>query len=396
MSKSELRDLLASLSPAQVHALQGRLSSGSTLAKPLERMVRFSLFFFGDTHVEAGRLYDFLLRSAKIADELGLWAIWTPERHFHEFGGAYPDPAVLGAALAIAAPTLKIRAGSVVLPINDTIRVAERWSIVDNLSQGRVGIAVASGWHPDDFVLARAGFEERKRVFAEEIGTLERLWRGETLDAVSREGARVGIRIYPRPVQKQLPLWITCSSGADNWRLAARRGANVLTGLLEQSPDQLAESIGKYRLELAKHGHDPTTREVALMLHTYICPEGGPVPGPVRAALTQYLLNHMSFYETMVGKRDLGVDVDSLTAADRSELVEMGVERYLATSSLIGDADECYRRAARFSAIGVDEIACLVNFGLSEGLILEGITRLAQVSDRYADSALRQAATQGV
>jgi len=45
-------------------------------------------------------------------------AIWTPERHFHAFGGPYPNPSVTGAAVAAITSNLDIRAGSCVLPLH--------------------------------------------------------------------------------------------------------------------------------------------------------------------------------------------------------------------------------------------------------------------------------------
>ena len=49
-----------------------------------------------------------------------------------------------------------------VLPLHHPIRVAEEWSLVDNLSGGRVGVSFASGWHPDDFVLRPEAFANAK------------------------------------------------------------------------------------------------------------------------------------------------------------------------------------------------------------------------------------------
>ena len=100
--------------------------------------MQFSLIFFsGDER----RKYRVLLEAAKIADERRFAAIWTPERHFHRFGGLYPNPSVLAAALAMVTRRIDIRAGSVILPLHHPIRVAEEWSVVDNLSGGRVGLA---------------------------------------------------------------------------------------------------------------------------------------------------------------------------------------------------------------------------------------------------------------
>ena len=113
--------------------------------------------------------YRLLRESAQFADQHGFEAVWTPERHFHAFGGAYPNPSVLGAAIAALTPNVAIRAGSVVLPLHPSGRVAEDWSIVDNLSNGRVGISFAPGWQPNDFVLNPSGYATAKQDLQERI-----------------------------------------------------------------------------------------------------------------------------------------------------------------------------------------------------------------------------------
>ena len=117
------------------------------------RPVSFSLFYFAAGEDAAADGYRLLLDSARFADANGFEAVWTPERHFHAFGGAYPNPSVAGAALAAITKHVAIRAGSVVLPLHSPIRVAEEWAVVDNISRGRVGISFAAGWQPNDFVL---------------------------------------------------------------------------------------------------------------------------------------------------------------------------------------------------------------------------------------------------
>lgn len=64
--------------------------------------------------------------------------------------------------MATATRRIGIRAGSVVLPLHHPVRVAEEWSVVDNLSNGRVGLSFASGWHMDDFVLAKDAYDDRQ------------------------------------------------------------------------------------------------------------------------------------------------------------------------------------------------------------------------------------------
>ena len=124
----------------------------------------FSLFYFSGDEAEGSGpdKYRLLLEGARWADEHGFWAVWTPERHFHAFGGLYPHPAVTGAAVAAVTENVGIRAGSVVMPLHHPIRVAEAWSVVDNLSNGRVAISFASGWQPNDFVLMPRELRQRQ------------------------------------------------------------------------------------------------------------------------------------------------------------------------------------------------------------------------------------------
>src|SRR5439155_23027765 len=95
--------------------------------------IGFSLFYFASDEGEKGRdKYSLLLQGARFADRNGFEALWTPERHFHAFGGLYPNPSLAGAAIAAITETVKIRAGSCVLPLHSPIRIAEewRWSII--------------------------------------------------------------------------------------------------------------------------------------------------------------------------------------------------------------------------------------------------------------------------
>ncbi len=118
-----------------------------------------SLFFFcSDDDSESTDKYELLKRAVLFAEERNFCAVWTPERHFHPFGGLYPNPSVLSAALSLFTKNIRLRAGSVVLPLHDPLRVAEEWALVDQLSGGRVGVSFASGWHPQDFALAPGSY----------------------------------------------------------------------------------------------------------------------------------------------------------------------------------------------------------------------------------------------
>ncbi len=150
---------VSELSPTKLENKVADENNGAT------RHMDFSLFYFASADVgEYSDKYRLLIEGAKFADTHGFAAVWTPERHFHEFGGLYPNPSVTSAAIATVTERIQIRAGSVVLPLHDPLRVAEEWAVVDNLSNGRAAVSFASGWQPNDFVIAPENYANRKEV----------------------------------------------------------------------------------------------------------------------------------------------------------------------------------------------------------------------------------------
>jgi phthiocerol/phenolphthiocerol synthesis type-I polyketide synthase E len=391
----ELEQLLAeieSLSPEEVELrLSGDLRSAetSTLAGGKGDM-QFSLFFFSDDGAkDSGDKYHLLLECAKFADTHDFCAVWTPERHFQEFGGLYPNPAVLSSALAMITERIQIRAGSVALPLHNPIRVAEEWSVVDNLSKGRVGISFASGWHPLDFVLSPHGYQDRKKVLYEDIGTIQDLWAGKSVSFPCVEGTNVDVRILPRPIQAKLPTWISIAESAESWRRAGTIGANVLTAIVRQSLDVLETKIKLYREAREEAGHDPATGQVAVMLHTLVGEDNGVVKEIVRPHLTEYFRNNIRQLRPLqeILAKDLhamsSFDPDNITDADLDVIGAYAFEQYFEVSLLCGTPEKCARLIDRLIEVGVSEVACFIDFGVDPDLVLESLHHLNQLRMSY-------------
>jgi natural product biosynthesis luciferase-like monooxygenase protein len=359
--------------------------------------MRFSLFFFSDdgTNVAEDK-YRLLLECARFADAHDFTAIWTPERHFQDFGGLYPNPSVLGAALAMITERLQIRAGSVALPLHSPIRVAEEWSVVDNLSKGRVGVSFASGWHPYDFVLAPQAYEGRKEIMFENVRLIQRLWAGETIGFQGVDGTEAQVRVLPKPIQSQLPTWITIASSTESWIKAGEIGANVLTIIVKQPLEVLREKISLYRGSLARHGHDPASGQVAVMLHACVGPDNNAVREKVRGPLSHYFrsnLKQLDGYTELLAKlrtKSAAPDVQNLTESDLDAVAAYAFERYFETSLLCGTPDKCSRLVDQLIEIGVDEAACLVDFGLGFEDVMESLQYLNILRERYALTAERE------
>jgi natural product biosynthesis luciferase-like monooxygenase protein len=347
--------------------------------------MEFSLFFFAATDEDAGTGdgYRLLLDSARFADEHGFAAVWTPERHLHSFGGPYPNPAVTGAAIAAVTERVAIRAGSVVGPLHHPIRIAEDWSVVDNLSGGRVGVSFASGWHAGDYVIRPENYADRRSLLADAVTDVRRLWRGEELEFPDGEGVKRSVRIHPRPVQPELPTWVTSSGSPSTFVAAGRLGAGVLTYLLGQDHAALTRSIAAYREELARvHGPD-AAGHVVVMLHTLLGADGDIVREQVKAPFHRYLRSSMDLLAKTPGLFPPNLDIGALPDRFKDALITRAAKRYGRTSTLFGTVEECAELVERLREAGVDEVACLIDFGVPADDVLASLPHLDELRRRY-------------
>jgi sugar O-acyltransferase (sialic acid O-acetyltransferase NeuD family) len=369
----------------------GESGTSVPVSKYADAVIDFSLFYFASDEDEKGRdKYTLLLEGAKFADRNGFEAVWTPERHFHAFGGLYPNPSVASAAIAAVTEKVKIRAGSCVLPLHSPIRVAEEWALVDNLSNGRVGISFASGWQPNDFAIAPGAYEQRHKVFSRDIGTVRALWRGESRTFRGPRG-EIEIKTLPRPVQPELPCWVTAAGNPETFRLAGQIGANLLTHLLGQGIEGLAEKLQIYRLGWREAGH-PTRGIVTLMLHTFVAEDEAfvraQVHGPFKAYLrsaTDLLKQHASSFPAFRNTSQRGgMDelFEKLSEHDMEALLEHAFARYFETSGLFGTPNSCMAMVERLKGIGVDEIACLIDFGVPSDVVIAHLPHLDELRQR--------------
>ncbi len=365
--------------------------------------VDFSLFLWGaDDGVATGK-YDLMLEAGRFGDANGFTAIWTPERHFHAFGGPYPNPAVTSAALAVATSRIQIRAGSCVVPLHHPVRVAEEWAVVDNLSGGRVGISFASGWQPDDFLLAPDNYRSNKRVMMDALAQVRALWRGESVSFANGMGKDVAIVTQPRPVQDELPYWLTAAGNPETFHMAGEAGANLLTHLLGQSIDQLADKIAIYRQARAAAGHDPKTGIVSLMLHTHVASNTELVKQRVREPMKEYLRTSVNLIKGFAWafpafKRPSNdnaeeLDIAGLSEEDLDAILEFAFERYFTDSGLFGTPKQCLQTVERVRQIGVDDIACLIDFGVPNDLVKDGLIHLAELVRLVESQQTRTAAS---
>ncbi|MFG3392319.1 MupA/Atu3671 family FMN-dependent luciferase-like monooxygenase [Streptomyces parvus] len=348
----------------------------------------FGVYFFGDypetgtgESAGAGRAgtpeaYDALFETVRFADEHGFSSVWLPERHFDSFGGLFPNPSVLASVVARETGRIRINAGSVVLPLHDPVRVAEEWSVVDNLSGGRVGIGCATGWHARDFALHPDRFADRRRIAFDHLDEVRRLWRGEAVRRRTGEGAEAEIRIRPRPVQEEPPFFLAASGQPASYEEAARRGLGVVTNLMSQTVEELAANIALYRRTRAACGLDPDAGRVTVLVHTYLGDDHATARADALEPMVRYLRSSLLMRSAATAAGQRREDVAAASEEDLDYLFRRAYDRYCDRRALIGTPDSVAPFVAALHGAGVDEIAALVDFGMDRERLRSGLEHL--------------------
>jgi iturin family lipopeptide synthetase A len=343
--------------------------------KPME----YSLYFFGNYDAAyRDDKYALLQDAAKFADENGFTAAWLPERHFHAVGGFSPNSSLLACSLAAVTKKLQLRGGSVVLPLHHPVRVAEEWSVADNLSQGRVAISIATGWHPNDFVFAPDNFADRRDICAKNLEIIQKLWRGEEVELAAPNGDKLNVKLHPLPRQPELPIWATCIH-LESYADAGRRGLNVLGYLMNQTVDELAQKIAAYREGRRAAGLDPAGGHVTTLLFTYLDENVDQAREIARKPLCDYLRSYLDNSQKKI-EREVGqLEVDQ---EDLDYLTNRSCDDYFNGKSLVGTVESCGEVVTRLKKIGVDEIGCFVDFGVPAGKVMESLRRVTELMGR--------------
>jgi len=377
--------------------VQGETDKSSLSAAPTievsDTPMDFGLFYFSSSQGDAqpGETYKLLLEGAKFADTNGFQSVWTPERHFHEFGGIFPNPAVTTAALATITENVALRAGSVVLPMHNPIRVAEDWSVIDQLSNGRVGLSFASGWHANDFALMPESYERRREIMVENIDTVFKLWAGEEVEVANGEGDLIKVSTFPRPIQDRPPIWIASAGNIETFKSAGRLGANILTNMLGQDLEDLRTKLAAYREARAEAGFDGPG-QVSLMLHTYVCDDTEKAREIAREPFCNYLQSSFdlvkvapwmfpAFKRPSLDGEAAQLDTTQFTNEDIAALMDHAFDRYFETAGLFGSPEHALGMVEKLKSIGVNEIACLVDFGIDTDTVLKDLPHLNRLRE---------------
>jgi natural product biosynthesis luciferase-like monooxygenase protein len=233
-------------------------------------------------------------------------------------------------------------------------------------------VSFASGWHAVDFAIRPENYACRKDALAATIETVRSLWRNEPVSVRDGAGCEVSVRTYPTPMQSEIPVWLTSAGSGETFRTAGRLGLGVLTHLAGRGLDELVPKIAAYRAALAAT-HPGRPGHVVLMLHTFLGANRDDVRDLVRQPFREYLRSSLGLITRASGEVRSDMDLDSLSPDDVEYLLDRSFEKYFEIGGLFGTVDNALPLLERARAVGVDEIACLIDFIGDAQTVLAGL-----------------------
>ena len=165
-----------------------------------------------------------MVETAQLAEKLGFYSIWgdehiTPTKAMFEKDPQPPNFYELFVSLAyVAAATSKIKlgAGVVCLPWRDPVWVAKQASTLDVCSDGRFIMAVGMGAIKQELVAINTGAVKtnRGRMMDESLEALNHLFNEEWASYKGEYYHFENVALFPKPIQKPFPIFI---SGESSW-----------------------------------------------------------------------------------------------------------------------------------------------------------------------------------
>src|SRR6187455_867606 len=174
----------------------------------------FGIDTFGDVTLDAAnglqphaRVLREVVDEAALADEVGLDAFGVGEHHRPDF--AISAPEVVLAAIASRTERILLGSAVTVLSTDDPVRVFERFSTLDGLSNGRAEVILGRGSFTESYPLFGYDLSEYEELFEDKLSLFVELLKGGAVNwNGSTRAPLAGTRVYPPVERGALKVWI--------------------------------------------------------------------------------------------------------------------------------------------------------------------------------------------
>ncbi len=237
----------------------GNPASTSSFAA-MSRTIELGLDTFGDVTTDAsGKLLHHaevlrnLVAEAELADQVGLSFFGVGEHHRDDFAVSAPEVVLA----AIATRTKHIRLGSAVtvLSSDDPVRVFQRFSTLNALSNGRAEVIIGRGSFTESFPLFGFKLEQYEQLFEERLDLfVELLKEGPTTWSGGTRAALKDQRVYPPTESGHLRTWVAVGGTPQSVVRAAHYGLPLMLAVIGGGHLAFVPFVDLYKRALAAAG----------------------------------------------------------------------------------------------------------------------------------------------
>ena len=210
-----------------------------------------------------------LMEEIQLADQLGLDVFAVGEHHRPDY--AVSAPAVVLGAAAVTTKNIRLSSAVTVLSSDDPVRVFQQFATIDLLSSGRAEIMAGRGSFIESFPLFGYDLNDYDDLFSEKLEMLLKLneaenitWEGKHTQTINDRG------VYPRPVNRKLPIWIAVGGTPESIVRAASHGLPMALAIIGGMPSAFVPHLKLYRDVYKKSGHNARDLQLSINSHTYI------------------------------------------------------------------------------------------------------------------------------
>jgi len=204
-----------------------------------------------------------LLERIKFADEVGINVFGVGEHHRKEFLDSAPH--ILLSAAAAKTSKIILTSAVAVLSAMDPVRLFQNYATIDLISKGRVEIVAGRGSFTEAFPLFGLNFDDYDDLYAEKLELLLKIREKETISWKGKfRPELINQSIYPRPYQKELPIWLGAGGSPNSFIRAGMLGIPLMVAVIGGQTHRFKNLIDLYYKSAEKAGHDKSKLKVGL------------------------------------------------------------------------------------------------------------------------------------
>ena len=197
------------------------------------------------------------------ADKFGLDLFGIGEHYRKEFLDA--APAMILSAAASRTKNIILTSAVTVLSAADPVRVFQNFATLDLISNGRAEIVAGRGSFIESFPLFGLNLDDYDALFTEKLDLLLKIrdneivnWSGNFRPALKNQA------IYPRPMQKKLPIWLGVGGTPASFARAGELGMPLMVAIIGGETHRFKPLIDLYKRAGEKAGHPAAQLTVGL------------------------------------------------------------------------------------------------------------------------------------